>query len=147
MGPSADGKTELMAIFAYSNLYFNPPKSDPVYAVRTVRGSNLGKLITVRGIVTRVSEVKPLLLVNAFSCESCEAEVFQEVDGRQITPLEECISDKCRQDGAKGRLFMQTRACKFAPFQEVRIQEMVSLLDRRQTLNVPQPLCIADDSL
>jgi DNA replication licensing factor MCM7 len=114
----------------FSNLYFKPLKSDHVHAVREVRGNSLGKLITVRGIVTRVSEVKPLLLVNAFSCESCEAEVFQEVDGKQITPLEECISDKCRADGVKGRLFMQTRACKFAPFQEVRIQEMVSARGR-----------------
>ena len=44
-------------------------------AVCEVKGVHLGKLITVRGIATRVSEVKPLLLVNAYTCGS---ETFQE---------------------------------------------------------------------
>ena len=43
-------------------------------AVRDVKGAYLGKLITVRGIVTRVSEVKPLLLVNAYTCDACGSE-------------------------------------------------------------------------
>lgn len=99
---------------------------DTPLAVREVRGSHLGKLITVRGIVTRVSEVKPLLQVNAYTCDSCGSEIFQDVDARKITPMIECISNDCVQNGAKGRLHMQTRACKFTPFQECKIQEMVS---------------------
>ena len=47
-------------------------------AVCKVKGVHLGKLITVRGIVTRVSEVKPLLLVNAYTCDIYGSETFQE---------------------------------------------------------------------
>lgn len=109
-----------------SNLYFRPLANDKVLAVREVRGSHLGKLITVRGIVTRVSEVKPLLQVNAYTCDQCGAEIFQDVGARKLTPLSECISDACVTNSSRGQLHMQTRACKFTPFQECKIQEMVS---------------------
>jgi DNA replication licensing factor MCM7 len=109
-----------------SNLYFQPLLSDVAMAVRDVKGANLGKLITVRGIVTRVSEVKPLLLVNAYTCDSCGSEIFQEITNKQFTPLVDCPNlEACKQNNRKGTLHMQTRACRFSPFQEVKIQEMV----------------------
>lgn len=94
--------------------------------VRDVRGSHLGHLITVRGIVTRVSEVKPLLLVNAYTCDSCGTEIFQDIAHKQFTPLTDCLNPAtCMRDNRKGTLHMQTRACRFSPFQEVKLQEMV----------------------
>lgn len=95
-------------------------------AVRDVKGKHLGKLLTVRGIVTRVSEVKPLLLVNAYTCETCGSEIFQDITHKQFTPLLDCPSETCKTNGTKGTLHMQTRACRFSPFQEVKIQEMVN---------------------
>ena len=95
-------------------------------AVRDVKGAHLGKLITVRGIVTRVSEVKPLLKVNAYTCDVCGSETFQEVSSKQFTPIFDCQNvDECKKNGIHGSLHMQTRACRFSPFQEVKIQEMV----------------------
>ncbi|SGY73157.1 BQ5605_C005g03268 [Microbotryum silenes-dioicae] len=121
------------------NLYFRPLASDVPLAVREVRGSHLGKLITVRGIVTRVSEVKPLLQVNAYTCDSCGAEIFQDIDKRKITPLTECISEICKLNNAKGQLHMQTRACKFTPFQECKIQEMT---DQVPVGHIPRSMTI-----
>ncbi|OCF40398.1 minichromosome maintenance protein 7 (cell division control protein 47) [Kwoniella heveanensis CBS 569] len=106
------------------NLYFRPLRNTDVLAVRAVRGSHLGHLITVRGIVTRVSEVKPLLLVNAYTCDMCGNEIFQEVAQKAFTPLSVCPSRECTQNQTKGQLHMQTRASRFRPFQEVKIQEM-----------------------
>ena len=95
-------------------------------AVREVKGVHLGKLITVRGIVTRVSEVKPLLQVNAYTCDVCGAETFQEIKQKQFTPIVDCQNEQeCKRNGIRGSLHMQTRACRFSPFQEVKIQEMV----------------------
>lgn len=94
-------------------------------AIRNVKGAHLGKLITVRGIVTRVSEVKPLLQINAYTCDVCGAETFQEIKQKQFTPIIDCQSEECKRNGIKGSLHMQTRACRFSPFQEVKIQEMV----------------------
>ncbi|GBE81895.1 MCM-domain-containing protein [Sparassis latifolia] len=124
------------------NLYFKPLLSDIAMAVREVRGTHLGKLITVRGIVTRVSEVKPLLRVNAYTCDVCGSETFQQVSNKQFTPIFDCQNEnECKKNGIHGSLHMQTRACRFSPFQEVKIQEMadqvpVGHIPRSMTIHV-----------
>lgn len=108
-------------------------------AVRNVRGENLGSLITVRGITTRVSDVKPAVQINAYTCDRCGCEVFQPVATKQFTPMTECLSDECKQNNSKGQLFLSTRASKFVPFQEVKIQEMA---DQVPVGHIPRTLTI-----
>ena len=96
--------------------------SKKALAVRNVRGDHLGHLITVRGIATRVSDVKPSVQVNAYSCDRCGHEIFQPVTTQNFTPLVECTSDACSANNAKGQLFLSTRASRFLPFQEIKIQ-------------------------
>jgi DNA replication licensing factor MCM7 len=111
---------------SFSNLYFEPLESDVAIAVRDVKGNHLGKLITVRGIVTRVSEIKPLLQVNAYTCDVCGSETFQEISNKHFMPILDCQNEaECKKNGIHGSLHMQTRACRFSPFQEIKIQEMV----------------------
>lgn len=98
-------------------------------AVRQVKAENLGKMVKIRGIVTKTSEVKPLLNVTAYLCDKCGYEIYQEVTSDAFTPLPECPSDKCRRDNTKGQLSMQTRGSKFRKFQEVRMQELVNIAD------------------
>src|SRR5271154_3529806 len=90
-------------------------------AVRNVRGEHLGHLITVRGITTRVSDVKPAIRIQAYSCDRCGCEIFQPVSTKQFTPMQICPSDECTKNDSKGQLFPSTRASKFLPFQEVTI--------------------------
>ncbi|KAH9000999.1 MCM-domain-containing protein [Lactarius akahatsu] len=124
------------------NLYFKPLLSDVSMTVREVRGVHLGRLITARGIVTRVSEVKPLLLVNAYTCDVCGSETFQEISRKEFTPIADCQNEnECKRNNIKGSLRMQTRACRFSPFQEVKIQEMadqvpVGHIPRSMTVHV-----------
>ncbi|TIB99909.1 MCM-domain-containing protein [Wallemia mellicola] len=106
------------------NLYFKPKKSAKLLAVRNIRGADVGKLVTVKGIVTRVSEVKPCLKFNAYTCDACGHEIFQEITSKQFTPISDCLSQECRMNQTKGSLHQQTRACRFLAFQEVKIQEM-----------------------
>ncbi|KAI8936040.1 hypothetical protein NX059_007541 [Plenodomus lindquistii] len=114
-------------------------RSMKALAVRNVRGEHLGHLITVRGIATRVSDVKPAVLVNAYSCDRCGSEVFQPVTTKQFTPLVECPSEECKSNKTKGQLFLSTRASKFLPFQEVKIQEMA---DQVPVGHIPRQLTI-----
>ncbi|CAD6504934.1 BgTH12-00433 [Blumeria graminis f. sp. triticale] len=93
-------------------------------AVRQVRGEHLGHMITVRGIATRVSDVKPTVEVNAYTCDRCGCEIFQPVGSKTFGPLTECPSKDCERNQSKGQLHHSTRASKFQPFQEVKIQEM-----------------------
>ncbi|KAJ6502171.1 minichromosome maintenance protein mcm7p [Mycena sanguinolenta] len=124
------------------NLYFKPLPSDVTMAVREVRSVHIGHLITVRGIVTRVSEVKPLLQVNAYTCDVCGSETFQEVPLKTFSPLYDCTNaEECAKNGVTGSLHMQTRACRFSPFQELKIQEMadqvpVGHIPRSMTVHV-----------
>ncbi|KAI1779557.1 DNA replication licensing factor mcm7 [Hypoxylon cercidicola] len=93
-------------------------------AVRQVRGDHLGHLITVRGISTRVSDVKPIVQVGAYVCDRCGCEIFQPVNDKQYAPLTLCPSQECKENQSKGQLFQSSRASKFLPFQEVKIQEL-----------------------
>ncbi|KAJ9052149.1 DNA replication licensing factor MCM7 [Entomophthora muscae] len=101
-----------------------PLSHRPSLAVRELKGKHVGNLLTMRGIVTRVSDVKPLLVVNAYSCEQCGSEIFQEVKNKSFLPLVECPSEDCKKNQSKGKLQMQTRASKFIRFQEVKVQEV-----------------------
>lgn len=51
--------------------------------IREVRADSVGKLVTVRGIVTRVSEVKPRMVVATYTCDQCGAETYQPVRTEQ----------------------------------------------------------------
>jgi len=108
-------------------------------AVRNVRGEHLGSLITVRGITTRVSDVKPAVQINAYTCDRCGCEVFQPITTKQFLPLSECLSPECKVNNSKGQLFLSTRASKFVPFQEVKIQEMA---DQVPVGHIPRTLTV-----
>lgn len=88
--------------------------------LRSVKAANIGKLVSVKGIVTRVSEVKAQLSVATYTCETGGWEIYQEVNERTFMPLFKCPVEACC---GVGRLHLQTRGCKFEKFQEVKIQE------------------------
>ncbi|MCJ1419022.1 Mcm2-7 hexameric complex component [Xylographa parallela] len=114
-------------------------RNSKALAVRNVKGEHLGHLITVRGITTRVSDVKPAVQVNAYTCDRCGCEIFQPVTAKQFTPMVECPSDDCKSNNSKGQLFLSTRASKFLPFQEVKIQEMA---DQVPVGHIPRMLTV-----
>ncbi|KJE89885.1 DNA replication licensing ATPase [Capsaspora owczarzaki ATCC 30864] len=93
-------------------------------AIRQVRANEIGHLVRVRAIVTRTTEVKPLLRVATYTCDKCDTEIYQENTGASYMPLITCISPSCIQNGTSGNLFMQTRGSKFVSFQEIKIQEI-----------------------
>ncbi|KAJ1545725.1 Mcm2-7 hexameric complex component, partial [Cladochytrium tenue] len=95
-----------------------------VHSVREVKGSALGRLVTIRGMVTRVSNVRPMVRVVAYSCDRCGYENFDEVTKPSYMPLSECQSDVCKKNKVRGKLYMQTRSTKFVKFQEVKLQEL-----------------------
>ena len=39
----------------------------------------LAQLVTIRGMVVRVTDVKPLMTVAAYTCEQCGYELYQPV--------------------------------------------------------------------
>jgi len=110
-------------------------------AVRQVRGDHLGSLITVRGIATRVTDVKPVAQVSAYTCDQCGSEIFQPVADKQFTPLTLCPSTECDTNQTKGQLQQSSRASKFLPFQEVKIQELAEQVPIGQIPRMLTVLC------
>ncbi|EGG14151.1 MCM family protein [Cavenderia fasciculata] len=94
--------------------------------IRMIRSLHIGRLVTFTGVVTRVTEVKPMITVATYTCDGCSAEVFQEIKGREFMPVGMCPSTVCAnaQKQLGGGLTLQLRGSKFIKFQEMKLQEM-----------------------
>uniref|UniRef100_A0A667WLB1 DNA replication licensing factor MCM7 n=1 Tax=Myripristis murdjan TaxID=586833 RepID=A0A667WLB1_9TELE len=111
---------ELMRRF---EIYFKSPTTSKPKVVRDVRADSIGQLVAVRGIVTRATEVKPMMVVATYTCDQCGAETYQPIQSPSFMPLIMCPSQECVTNKSGGRLYLQTRGSKFMKFQELRIQE------------------------
>jgi replicative DNA helicase Mcm len=90
--------------------------------LRMIRAIHITKLIMVRGIVTRVSEVKPQLVVGMFKCASCgEKKIVPQIEGR-FTPPIQCSNPKCPH--REGPFTLIPEDSEFVDWQKLRIQEM-----------------------
>ena len=67
-------------------VYFKSRNDDKVIPIRDVKASHVGKLVTVRGIVTRATEVKPMMQVATYTCDQCGAETFQPISSTSFMP-------------------------------------------------------------
>lgn len=102
------------------------PRDTQVRSVRDIRADCIGSLIKVRGIVTRVTQMKPSVRVATYICESCGTEIYQSVQNDSFDLLEECFSEKCRTRKIRGTLCLVTRGSKFVKFQSLQLQELTS---------------------
>ncbi|KAJ3653658.1 hypothetical protein Zmor_012897 [Zophobas morio] len=104
-------------------IYFKDMSANKTVPIREVKAEHVGRLVTVRGIVTRSTEVKPMMSVATYTCDQCGAETYQPVAGLSFMPVLMCPSEDCRVNKSGGRLYLQTRGSKFIKFQEIKIQE------------------------
>ncbi|XP_065055420.1 DNA replication licensing factor mcm7-like isoform X1 [Rhopilema esculentum] len=111
---------ELLRRYELHFKHFGDQKAE---AIRNVKAENIGKLVVVRGIVTRCTEVKPIMVVATYTCDRCGAETYQPVGSSSFMPLLMCPSEECTTNKSGGRLYLQSRGSKFMKFQELKIQE------------------------
>lgn len=97
-------------------------------SLRDVRSRSMGRLVTIRGMIVRASDVKPSCVVATYSCDACGIEAYQVVQGkREFMPPKSCPSPRCQQHSRqKETLHLQTRGSKFVKFQELKLQELPS---------------------
>ena len=120
-------------------VYFSPATDVRPVSVRQVKATNIGQLVTMKGIVTRTTEVKPKITVATYTCDQCGSETYQPVGGASFIPLEKCESDTCKTNKSNGRLFLQTRGSRFMKFQEVKVQEHS---DQVPVGNIPRTMSV-----
>ena len=81
--PAKTFPPELMRRF---EVYFKTQASDKVLPIREVKAGQIGKLISIKGIVTRATEVKPMMQVATYTCDQCGAETFQPINSTSFMP-------------------------------------------------------------
>ncbi|GAB2234297.1 hypothetical protein Drorol1_Dr00003544 [Drosera rotundifolia] len=97
--------------------FFNIPL---VKRLRELSTGELGRLVSVTGVVTRTSEVRPELLQGTFKCLDCGT-VIKYVDQQfKYTEPTACVNAAC-MNRTKWALLRQES--KFADWQRVRMQE------------------------
>eukprot|EP00743_Colponemidia_sp_Colp-15_P002899 GILK01003138.1.p1 GENE.GILK01003138.1~~GILK01003138.1.p1 ORF type:complete len:762 (+),score=171.51 GILK01003138.1:72-2288(+) len=100
-----------------------PLKKTKVLPLRGVKADSIGHLVTVKGIVIRASDVKPLCVVATYTCDTCGFEIYQPVTSKSFMPQVDCPTEQCKLNKTRGRVFQQIRGSRFIRYQELRIQE------------------------
>mmetsp|Transcript_5081 Transcript_5081/g.7769 ORF Transcript_5081/g.7769 Transcript_5081/m.7769 type:complete len:734 (+) Transcript_5081:104-2305(+) len=116
-----------------------PRQSEKAKKLREIKAHDIGHLVSVKGMVTRTSDVKPQVSVVTYTCDICGSEIYQEISGSQFMPLTKCPSQRCQDNNAAGRLQMQTRGSRFVKYQEIRLQE---LPDQVPVGHIPRSLTV-----
>jgi DNA replicative helicase MCM subunit Mcm2 (Cdc46/Mcm family) len=71
---------KLILIWHCSEVYIKTFSKATPLTIRQVKASNIGQLVKISGIVTRCSDVKPLMQVAVYTCEECGFEIYQVLD-------------------------------------------------------------------
>ncbi len=98
--------------------FFNLPEDHRIH-LRKIRSDHIGKLISVNGILTRASEVKPILTEGVFECRSC-GEKIRINQGDYYTKPYQCSNNACNR---KGPFTFLTQESTFIDWQKIRLQE------------------------
>lgn len=67
----------ILSVCGSSEVYIKASSKGRPYTIREVKASNIGQLVRISGIVTRCSDVKPLMQVAVYTCEECGFEIYQ----------------------------------------------------------------------
>ncbi|KAK2714741.1 DNA helicase MCM8-like isoform X1 [Artemia franciscana] len=118
---------------------------EPLYQLKSIKANLFGKLVTVKGTVIRVTNVKPMVKFLAFKCRSCNSEsAVLQPDGIYTVP------EKCPVPGCRGQAFIPVRSSpktKTMDWQTVRIQEILDD-DQKDWGRVPRTMdCVLTEDL
>lgn len=61
----------------FSEVYFHDLRASKMIPIRDVKAEYIGRLVTIRGVVMRLCEVKPMMVVATYSCDMCGAETYK----------------------------------------------------------------------
>jgi DNA replication licensing factor MCM6 len=98
--------------------FFNYPEID---GIRDLKSGKIGKLMALMGTITKTTEVRPELLVAAFTCQICGAKIRDVEQQFKYTQPKICSNPNCTN---KVRWNLETTdGCHFTDWQKLRVQE------------------------
>lgn len=81
-----------------SEVTFKHFGAEKAESIRNIKADTIGQLSIVRGIVTRCTEVKPVMSVATYTCDRCGAEAYQMINSPSFMPLVNCESQDCKSN-------------------------------------------------
>lgn len=103
------------------HISFTPGPKQHFVKLREIKANSIGSMVAVKGIVTKISDVKPCMQVAVYACDACGFEIYQVVTGKQFTPMIECPGAICMKNNVKGQLVIQVKQSKFVSYQEIKL--------------------------
>jgi len=88
--------------------------------IRAIRAKDIGSLLMVEGVVTRVTDVKPELSEAIYKCERCGETIGVIQTGNRIKTPALCENRSC---ASRGPFTLVGEESKFTDWQSARIQE------------------------
>ncbi|KAG5550000.1 hypothetical protein RHGRI_015086 [Rhododendron griersonianum] len=93
-------------------------------SLKNLKAAYIDRLVSVRGTVVKVSNVRPLVVLMEFSCTKCRTDITQNFPDGKFTP-----PTKCKMPGCKSRTFSPNRStARLLDFQKIRKTELSSCL-------------------
>ena len=109
------------------------------HLMRNLNPSDMDKLVSIKGMIIRLSPIIPDLQVGFFLCNACSSSESVEInDGRIREPIE------CKSCAAKQTMQLVHNRCSFADKQQVRLQESPEDIPEGETPFTVN-LCAFDD--
>ncbi|XP_052174144.1 probable DNA helicase MCM8 [Diospyros lotus] len=97
----------------------NYPESS--ITLRNLKAAYIGRLVSVRGTVVKVSTVRPLVIQMSFSCTKCGTNIIRNFPDGKFSPPPTCVMLGC-----KSRTFNPDRStARTIDFQKIRLQELL----------------------
>ncbi|KAJ9507934.1 hypothetical protein QJQ45_021173 [Haematococcus lacustris] len=107
------------ALLQRFDVYIRPGAKSERLKLRGITASHMGQLVKLRGVVTHITDVKPMVTVVAYTDSDTGNEIYQEVTGRTFMPV--YADEKMKKKSVPPAL--ETRGSRFVKYQEARIQE------------------------
>ncbi|KAJ8510005.1 hypothetical protein OPV22_000439 [Ensete ventricosum] len=94
---------------------------DSMITLKNLKAAYIGKLVSVRGSVVKVSTTRPLVLQMEFACGKCGTVIDRVFPDGKFSPPAACSIHGCRS-----RTFIPNRStAKLMDFQKIRVQELL----------------------
>jgi replicative DNA helicase Mcm len=106
--------------------YLNLPSGSQLL-VRDIRSDNVGKLITVSGVVRKTADIRPKLVIGNYECQRCGHTM--KIPQHEIRIKEPYLCEACE---TRGPFKLLSTASKLTNFQKILIQERLEDLRGRE---------------
>ncbi|CAD7702196.1 unnamed protein product [Ostreobium quekettii] len=115
----------------------------PLVNLRAVSSAHVGSLVAFKGIVTYMTDVKPLIRIATYVDNESGQQVYQEVTGRSFMPLQTAPQSPS-QPSRPSCLQLEPLSSKFVKFQELKVQEMAEEVPEGSTPRALTVHCTGD---